>query len=143
MRRNFTNRVDRRVSLTMKFNLGDPVRTNETYKRIYPYLLINSLVGTVRGFEYPDVVIVDFPGWEGYRLLQNHLELADTNPDKFWMCYVGGRGAPRVFHHSEPEARAEAERLSRLPDNAGQKVFVLTATAYCITLPLETEWRTL
>lgn len=51
--------------------------------------------------------------------------------NKFWMIYVEGKGAPTYKHPTENEARKEAERLAKLPDNQGRGVFVLESVANC------------
>lgn len=52
-------------------------------------------------------------------------------PETFYMCYVQGKRSPVFIHATRESAEREAERLARLPDNAGYKVWVLKSLEYC------------
>jgi hypothetical protein len=54
-------------------------------------------------------------------------------PEKFWMCLVEESQGCRYMHGCKEDAIQEAERLARLPDNAGKKVYVLEVISYCKT----------
>ena len=51
---------------------------------------------------------------------------------KFWMCYVEGTKGCSKQHTKEDEARAEAERLLREPENFGKIVYLLE-TVGCVS----------
>jgi hypothetical protein len=51
--------------------------------------------------------------------------------NRFWMVYVEGQRSPTFHHWTEKEARIEAERLAKLPENEGREVFVLSSIASC------------
>jgi hypothetical protein len=60
---------------------------------------------------------------------------------KFWMVYVeGSRGCSRK-HDTRQSAIDEAERLLRLPDNAGRNVFLLESMGYVHFEPLPVKWE--
>ena len=60
--------------------------------------------------------------------------------EKFWMIYVEGQRPPVWRHFTLELASDEAERLSRLPENQGKKVFVLEAVKCCRFDPTPTTW---
>jgi len=62
--------------------------------------------------------------------------------NKFWIIVVGGKGVgePRQ-HPTEPESHEEAERLAKLPDNVGRKVFVFGLESYCVMPEVAIEWH--
>jgi hypothetical protein len=53
--------------------------------------------------------------------------------EKFWMCLVEESQGCRYMHSYKDAAIQEAERLARLPDNAGKKVYILEVICYCKT----------
>lgn len=63
--------------------------------------------------------------------------------DKFWMCYVQDSDGCKVRHINRTEAMEEAERLSRLPSNAGKKVYLLVVVGYVSYEPMPLKWKNL
>ena len=57
--------------------------------------------------------------------------------DYFFMVFVNGCHNPTYQHASLENAKAEAVRLSKLPDNQGKKVYVLSVVACCIFEPVQ------
>ena len=49
-------------------------------------------------------------------------------PEKFWMLYVEGASSPTTKHHTETEAKKEAERLAK---TTRKRVHVLEMTSFC------------
>lgn len=60
--------------------------------------------------------------------------------DKFYMIFVEGKGTPSVHHLTRLEAKNEAERLARLHDNIGRRVYVLEAVDYCVAEDIPVRW---
>ena len=60
--------------------------------------------------------------------------------DKFWCCYVEGTGGFGYRHLFPESAMVEAERLARLKNNEGKKVYVLSVVAQCHTASPPIEW---
>lgn len=52
--------------------------------------------------------------------------------EKFWMVYVESANEPVVHHPTFEVAKGEAERLAKLPNLQGRKVFVLEVVACCV-----------
>lgn len=58
----------------------------------------------------------------------------------FWMVYVEEQRQPVFQHGSYLSAKYEAERLARLPELKGKKVYILQATDCCVCPP-EIQWE--
>lgn len=61
-------------------------------------------------------------------------------PDEFWMVMVEGRGGTSKRHATLNDARIEAERLAKLPENIGTKVWILEASSYAEVTLLPVTW---
>lgn len=64
-------------------------------------------------------------------------------PSKFWMVYVEGTSHCSVKHFNEAEAMEEAERLLRLPNNAGKKVYLLEVIGFVHFEMMPIKWEQL
>ena len=53
--------------------------------------------------------------------------------DKFWCCFVEGTGGFSYKHLIEGDARIEAERLAKMPQNHRKKVYILKPIGFCRT----------
>ena len=51
-------------------------------------------------------------------------------PQKFWMVWRQDSPTTKHRHPSFVQASAEADRVARLPENIGKKVYVLEAMNY-------------
>ena len=60
--------------------------------------------------------------------------------DTFWMCWVEGRLGPTRQHETLTDAKHEAERLARLPENEDRHVFVLAAVYACQAQEIPVLW---
>jgi hypothetical protein len=49
----------------------------------------------------------------------------------FWMVWVDGTKTPTCKHETLQGAYNEAERIARLPDNAGKRVYLMQAIQVC------------
>jgi hypothetical protein len=59
---------------------------------------------------------------------------------EFWLCWVDGGNGGYGFQHSTFEsAKSESERLAKLPDIQGKKVYVLNCCGATIYKP--TQWE--
>ncbi len=65
----------------------------------------------------------------------------ETMSEKFWMLYIEGRSSPTFKHGTIGDAHVEADRLARLPDNRGRKVYILEATRYCVIEEVPVSWH--
>jgi hypothetical protein len=64
------------------------------------------------------------------------------NDNKFWTCFVEGSGGGTYYRHEwESDAYTEAERLSRLPNNRGKKVYILEMVRYCEVPETPVTWH--
>ena len=54
-----------------------------------------------------------------------------THSKHFWMVWVDGTKTPTYKHESYQGAHNEAERIARLPDNAGKQVYLMQAILVC------------
>jgi hypothetical protein len=61
--------------------------------------------------------------------------------DKFYMVFVEGSQGCRYCHNTLGEAKCEAERLARMPENRGKRVHVLESTEFVICPELPVEWH--
>ena len=61
---------------------------------------------------------------------------------QFWMVYVEGKSGPTKKHLTLDDARLEAERLCRMPDNRGRLVYVLECTSFCAIEEPPVVWKT-
>lgn len=60
--------------------------------------------------------------------------------ERFWICYIGGTDGGKWIHHfSLAEARAEAERLARLPNVSGKTVYVFECVGKCHVQSIQWE----
>ena len=60
--------------------------------------------------------------------------------DKFFMIFVEGKRGSTYKHKTPQEVAIEAERLARLPDNLGRRVYVLNTISYCVSDVLPVYW---
>ena len=64
--------------------------------------------------------------------------------EKFWTCLVEGTdGGTHHRHANTSDARVEAERLARQPQNRGRKVFIMESVAYYRAPEAPIEWHNL
>lgn len=54
----------------------------------------------------------------------------DNMPKKFWMVWRDYSPTTKHRHLTKLEAQIEADRIARLPENLGKKVYVLEAIDY-------------
>ncbi|MFW9991945.1 MAG: hypothetical protein ACFFD4_07775 [Candidatus Odinarchaeota archaeon] len=61
-------------------------------------------------------------------------------PQKFWMVWLANSPNTKHRHPTQQLAEKEADRIARLPENLGKKVYVLEAIDYRFVpqAPLET-----
>jgi len=64
-------------------------------------------------------------------------------PHKFWMVWVNKTPTTQHRHPMLKLAQDEAERLAKLPENIGKKVYVLEAVNWCWINPKPVEWESL
>jgi hypothetical protein len=62
--------------------------------------------------------------------------------NRFWMVFIEGRAGPTKQHIECNEARLEAERLLRLPNNRGRKAYILEAVSYGLIEEPPVVWST-
>ena len=62
--------------------------------------------------------------------------------EKFWMVWIKGKSGPTHQHFTADEARLEAERLLRLPENQGRKAFILECVSIGAIESPPVIWRT-
>mgnify|MGYP001611605164 CR=1 FL=1 len=62
--------------------------------------------------------------------------------EKFWNCFVEGTtGGCHTKHATLQDAREEARRLARLPENRDRKVYVLELVGYYEVTEVPVEWH--
>jgi hypothetical protein len=59
----------------------------------------------------------------------------------FYMVYVEGSQGCRHQHLTDQEAKTEAERLARLPENRNKSVYVMQSTEFVICPDLPVSWH--
>lgn len=64
------------------------------------------------------------------------------NEHKFWMVFIEGRKTPAVKHYELDEARLEAERLLRLPENRFHVAYILECVSFGAIESPPVVWRT-
>ena len=62
---------------------------------------------------------------------------------KFWMVWVEGKSGPTKKHFTPDEARLEAERLLRLPENKYYIAYILECMSFGAIESPPVIWRTL
>ena len=63
------------------------------------------------------------------------------NEHEFWMVWIEDRSGPTKKHYAVDEARLQAERLLRLPENRGRIAYILESQSFgAIESPV--SWRT-
>lgn len=61
--------------------------------------------------------------------------------DSFWICWVEGTDGGRHYPHPSLEsAEIEAERLARLPNVQGRKVYLFKCIGICKVVPAPVTW---
>jgi len=60
----------------------------------------------------------------------------------FWMVWIEGKSGPTKKHYIVDEARLEAERLLRLPENRGHIAYILECMSYGAIESPPVIWRT-
>ena len=64
--------------------------------------------------------------------------------NKFWNCWVDGTSGGYHYKHTTFEdAKAEAERLARMPSNMGHKVYLMECISYCEVPEIPIEWTSI
>ena len=61
---------------------------------------------------------------------------------KFWMVFIEGRNAPTKKHFTADDARLEAERLLRLPENGYHIAYILECMSFGAIESPPVIWRT-
>jgi len=64
------------------------------------------------------------------------------NEYKFWMVFIEGRNMPAKKHLAIDDARLEAERLLRLPDNRCHIAYILECTSFGAIESPPIVWQT-
>ena len=62
---------------------------------------------------------------------------------KFWMVWIEGKSTPTKKHFEMNEARLEAERLLRLPENRFRVAYILEAMDFGAIESPPVIWRTI
>jgi hypothetical protein len=62
---------------------------------------------------------------------------------KFWMVWIEGKSESTKKHFTVDEARLEAERLLRLPENRFHLAYILECTSFGVIESLPVTWRTM
>ena len=62
--------------------------------------------------------------------------------DKFWMVWIEGKPGPQVKHFTVDEARLEAERLLKLPENRYHIAYILECMSFGAIESPPVIWRT-
>lgn len=61
---------------------------------------------------------------------------------KFWMVWIEGKSSPTKKHFDMDEARLEAERLLKLPENRFHLAYILECTSFGAIESPPVIWRT-
>jgi len=61
---------------------------------------------------------------------------------KFWMVWIEGKSGPTKKHFTLDDARVEAERLLRLPENRWRLAYILQADSFGAIETPPVIWRT-
>jgi hypothetical protein len=61
---------------------------------------------------------------------------------KFWMVWIEGQGIPNTKHYTCDEARLEAERLLKLPENRWRIAYILECMSFGAIESPPVIWRT-
>jgi len=65
-----------------------------------------------------------------------------TNENHFWMVWIDGKMGSTRKHFTFDEARQEAERLLRLPENQGWTARILETQSYGVIESVPVTWVT-
>ena len=63
--------------------------------------------------------------------------------EQFWMVWIEGKSGPTKKHFAVDDARVEAERLLRLPENRGRKAYILEGQSLGAIESPPVIWQTL
>ena len=61
----------------------------------------------------------------------------------FWMVFVEGKQGYKMVHLYKVDAIDECERLLRLPDNLGRKVYLMESVQVCSIEQQPVKWESL
>lgn len=109
-------------SLSEAVSLAEQEMETGDYEYGYRFLNLNDSLASVSSNTITD----------GRQYVWSKDEIKESKSLPFWICYVDGKMTNPFRHHlTEPEARKECERLAKLPDNKGKRVWLLECVGEC------------